>query len=345
MDINFTRDPVNKNRFNVEGIKEVGEKKGIAGYHGGIIGWISAHILHKTVPVESKDKGVYYLNCKSLENWKQKVAKGVKPPENIHNQKEVEKMLLAITSPNKEEGQSKTIIKDQDKQISDVHKVEPSKQISVLQILKEGKPSNITMEQFNEVTDQIKNALEEKDWPLLKAGSFKDSISTYIQCVDDVAPLVKLTKYFKDNKDTDKVKRMLESFNSVENDRSPGDEKIAKINTYLKQSMPETFHSKLLMYAILKPELMSKRNYIWTLIDRIINEINASNFKQEKLNDYLLEYINNTISVEPFISLYKEYQKSNKTLWARLEVFIELKCDSIEKEKLERIREAMQEKV
>lgn len=100
MNINFTRDSVNKNRFHLDGIREIGEKKsktGIAGYRG-IIGWISAYILHKTVPVKS-NKGVYYLNCKSLEHWKQRIVVG---PEvetqrvNFHNKKDVEWMLQNI---------------------------------------------------------------------------------------------------------------------------------------------------------------------------------------------------------------------------------------------------------
>lgn len=95
------------NRFEVKGIQEQGTiKKGIAGYHGGfwaVIGWIVANILHKAVPIKTS-KGVYYLNCKSLENWMRRVAPGSAPAGNdkafskkMHDPDAVARMIESIT--------------------------------------------------------------------------------------------------------------------------------------------------------------------------------------------------------------------------------------------------------
>lgn len=95
-----------KNRFDINGIsKPIGKKTGIAGYHGRfwcIIGWIAAKIFHKTVPLKTS-KGVYYLNCKSLENWFRRVAPDSTPLERdkgfsrrMHDPDSVAKMIESI---------------------------------------------------------------------------------------------------------------------------------------------------------------------------------------------------------------------------------------------------------
>jgi|GEM_PF-6993376 len=88
------------NRFDIDGIQDRGVKngnnlitKGISGYHGrlgNIIGWVLSYIFHKTVFLKG-DEGTYYLDCKSLKDWFNRVnidnieLKAL--DKNIHNPK------------------------------------------------------------------------------------------------------------------------------------------------------------------------------------------------------------------------------------------------------------------
>lgn len=105
----ISRNSFSKNRFDINDILEPkGKKTGIAGYHGGfwaIIGWIAAKILHKAVPIKTT-KGVYYLNCKSLENWVRRVAPAAAPAgsdkgfsKKMHNPDAVAKMIESLKKP------------------------------------------------------------------------------------------------------------------------------------------------------------------------------------------------------------------------------------------------------
>lgn len=99
-----------KNRFNIEDISEPNSKKtGISGYHGGlwcVIGWIAAKIFNKAVRIKT-DKGVYYLNCKSLENWYKRVAPGSIAENDkdfskkMHDPKAVKIMIESLKKPSK----------------------------------------------------------------------------------------------------------------------------------------------------------------------------------------------------------------------------------------------------
>lgn len=105
MEDNFMEILRNKlNRFDIKGLDECGEvQKGIAGFHGGfgaVIGWIAAKILHKAVPVKVK-KEVYYLNCKSLKNWNERVRSVVYNKEffkKIHNPEVAKRMIESMLS-------------------------------------------------------------------------------------------------------------------------------------------------------------------------------------------------------------------------------------------------------
>jgi protein tyrosine phosphatase len=103
----ISKNSLSKFRFDINGITEPkGKKTGIAGYHGGfwaIIGWIAAKILHKAVPIQTS-KGVYYLNCKSLENWYRRLTPGSVQAERnkefskkMHDPDAVAKMIDSFT--------------------------------------------------------------------------------------------------------------------------------------------------------------------------------------------------------------------------------------------------------
>lgn len=95
MTINIIRNKFDKNRFDVEGIQ--GTKKGFAGFHGrcaSIIGWIAAYIFRKAVPIPTK-QGVFYINCKSLEKWRQ-IAAPDSPSINMRDSKVVQAMIKGI---------------------------------------------------------------------------------------------------------------------------------------------------------------------------------------------------------------------------------------------------------
>lgn len=101
----ISRNVTHKNRFNIGGLQEdQGAKKvGIAGYHGGIcgiIGWIAAKVFHKAVRIKIDNK-VYYLNCKSLDNWRKRMAPEVAAVANKRNGVAAKEMILQVIDSRK----------------------------------------------------------------------------------------------------------------------------------------------------------------------------------------------------------------------------------------------------
>lgn len=213
--------------------------------------------------------------------------------------------------------------------------------VTTKKILQEGTPNKFseTIDNFNARIVKIRNSLESWD-SRFNPLEFNFDIIQYVTNVDDVEPLIRLTKHFKDNKDEIKANRMVTSL--IEAQKILKEEKkLNKINAYLQQigQLPvkmetkeenragptEKDPKKILMGGTLKEDLRSFPNMLSNNADKIIEEINkdSTKFDQDKLDPKLNQFIDDIIDVEPFIDLCKNYVNLKQhDQVGRLETFI-----------------------
>jgi hypothetical protein len=376
MDINFIRDSSNKNRFNIAGIADIGGakgKKGISGYHGGVIGWISAKILHKTVPIQSKDKGIYYLNCKSLEKWQKRVAGDVSPATNIHSQEEVETMLQNIKTKTLIDGSDKDSQKSSKKEWFDqprsfsnknpssgvpetvtapqpgrsevsqskmilpnimepkklktevpfkapVEPSGPSKQINVVKVLKEGF-SPLGYETLSIRMGKIAKSIKEYD-----QDDLNSELHSFYKSITGLVPIGRLAREYFTNQQYDKLPMIIKALEYIQSEekRIFGEEN-SNINNLIGQFKDKFVEQEVPSVITPKKILQEGRSFggsldkINELARNIRDDIEVENewsFKSSDLRAHVLDYVIAVDDVEPLIKLTRHFIDNKDTVKA-----------------------------
>lgn len=217
----ISRNNTLKNRFEIGGVQEAPEakKSGIAGFHGGIsalIGWIVCRIFCKAVRVEINDK-VYFLNCKSLDNWRKRVAPDVAAAKNMHDPKAVKEMIQSIITSKKP---LQPVQAPKTSETPETPPQQPTTPIQPKPIDFESDPMFIEKKllhggEFNSYAPVLIDLIHSKS-PISEIGfTLKNQLSAYIKEAKDLTPLNDLLGKYQTEDQTEKFNRLYDTLKYI----------------------------------------------------------------------------------------------------------------------------------